>query len=125
MSSFVAIDFETANSSRSSVCSVGIIIVKDGKISDQFHSFIRPRPNFYTRWTTQVHGMTEADTNHSPDFPDVWREIMPRIEGLPLVAHNSPFDEGCLKAVFSTYGLSYPNYQFFCTCRLAKRMYKG
>ena len=36
-------------------------------------------------------------------FPDVWAEIQPKIEGLPLVAHNSPFDEGCLKSVFQMY----------------------
>lgn len=29
---FVAIDFETANSNRSSICSVGIAIVEKGKI---------------------------------------------------------------------------------------------
>ena len=29
---FIAIDFETANNLRSSVCSVGIVQVKNGKI---------------------------------------------------------------------------------------------
>ncbi|BEG97788.1 3'-5' exonuclease [Bacteroides sedimenti] len=125
MESFAAIDFETANGQRSSVCSVGVIIVEDGIITDRFHSFIRPRPNFYTYWTTQVHGMTFEDTKESPDFPDVWANVSSRLNGLPLVAHNSPFDEGCLKAVFNLYGLSYPDYQFYCTCRLSKKMHKG
>lgn len=125
MSSFAAIDFETANSQRSSVCSVGIVIVKDGIITERFHQLIRPRPNFYTHWTTQVHGMTAADTNQSPDFPEVWDMIASKLQGIPLVAHNSPFDEGCLKAVFETYNLTYPHYTFYCTCRLAKRMYRG
>lgn len=125
MNSFAALDFETANSQRSSVCSVGIVIIKEGVITDRFHSLIRPRPNFYTYWTTQVHGMTQADTAESPDFPEVWTQVASKIEGLPILAHNSPFDEGCLKAVFDLYGMSYPNYEFYCTCRLAKRMYKG
>ena len=34
------------------------------------------------------------------------------IEGLPLVAHNKPFDEGCLKAVFRVYQMDYPDYEF-------------
>ena len=34
MKDFAAIDFETANSERSSVCSVGIVIVRDGEIMD-------------------------------------------------------------------------------------------
>lgn len=36
MKSFAAIDFETANSRRSSVCSVGVVIVRDGEIVDRF-----------------------------------------------------------------------------------------
>jgi len=46
------------------------------------------------------------------------------IEGLPLVAHNSPFDEGCLKAVFRVYQMDYPDYTFFDTLR-ASRQYFG
>ncbi|MBF1432855.1 MAG: exonuclease, partial [Prevotella nanceiensis] len=38
MKDFVAIDFETANSERSSVCSIGIVIVRDGVITDSFYS---------------------------------------------------------------------------------------
>lgn len=34
MKDFAAIDFETANSERSSVCSVGIVIVRNGEIVD-------------------------------------------------------------------------------------------
>ena len=43
------------------------------------------------------------------------------IEGLPLVAHNSPFDEGCLRAVFKVYQMDYPDYEFHCTCRASRR----
>ena len=52
---------------------------------------------------------------------DVWEKIAPLIEGLPLVAHNSPFDEGCLKAVMRCYQMDYPDYQFYCTCRASRR----
>lgn len=34
MKNFAAIDFETANQQRTSVCSVGIVIVMDGEIVD-------------------------------------------------------------------------------------------
>lgn len=55
MQDFVAIDFETANGRRSSVCSVGIVIVRGGVIVDRFYSLIQPSPNYYTYWTTEVH----------------------------------------------------------------------
>lgn len=123
MKDFAAIDFETANKERTSVCSVGIVIVRDGKIAEKIYRLIRPCPDYYAYWNTRVHGLTAQDTAQSPIFPEVWKEIAPRIEGLPLIAHNSPFDEGCLKAVFSLYKMDYPNYTFYCTCRASRKKY--
>ena len=108
MEDFVAIDFETANQYRTSVCSVGIVVVRNGIIVDKYYSPIHPEPNFYTYFTTQVHGLTEKDTNNAPSFPQVWQEISKKIDNLPLLAHNSPFDEGCLKAVFKLHNMPYP-----------------
>lgn len=121
MDTFAAIDFETANSERSSVCSVGIVIVRDGKISRTFYSLIRPEPDYYSRWCTAVHGLTRADTDRANPFPDVWSRIAPDLEGLTLVAHNKAFDESCLKAVFRTYGMPYPDYTFLCTLVAARQ----
>ena len=42
MKDFAAIDFETANNERSSVCSVGLVIVRNGEIVDSFYSLIQP-----------------------------------------------------------------------------------
>lgn len=123
MQDFAAIDFETANSSRSSVCSVGVVVVRGGEFVDSFYSLIRPRPNYYSRFTTSIHGLTYEDTAEAPDFVEVWQQVAPRIAGLPLVAHNAPFDEGCLKSVFELYGLPYPGYTFYCTCRAARRVF--
>ena len=120
MERFAAIDFETANGKRSSVCSVGVVIVEDNQVIDQAYSLIRPYPNYYTQWTTAIHGLTPEDTNEAPDFEEVWAKIAPKIADLPLVAHNSPFDEGCLKAAFQAYGMEYPGYPFHCTLRASR-----
>ena len=124
MQDFAAIDFETANGRRSSVCSVGVVIVREGKIVDRFYSLIQPSPNYYTYWTTAVHGLTHEDTDSQPTFPEVWTQIEGRIAGLPLVAHNRPFDESCLKAVFEEYGMEYPGYEFYCTLAASRRCLK-
>jgi DNA polymerase-3 subunit epsilon len=123
MTDFAAIDFETANGSRSSVCSVGVVIVRNGQIVDTIYRLIRPIPNYYSWFTTEVHGMTYLDTMNAKEFPAVWMEIAPKIIGLPLVAHNSPFDEGCLRAVHKVYCMDYPDYLFHCTCRASRRIF--
>lgn len=121
MTDFAAIDFETANARRSSVCSVGIVIVKNGKIIDKFYSLIQPTPNYYSHWNTAVHGLTAKDTDDAPTFPEVWAQVADKINDLPLVAHNKAFDESCLKAVFKEYDMVYPNYQFYCTLVASRR----
>ncbi|MBO5026805.1 MAG: 3'-5' exonuclease [Bacteroidaceae bacterium] len=123
MENFAAIDFETANNERSSVCSVGIVIVRNGCITDTFYSLINPEPNYYHYRCSQVHGLTREDTEDAPVFPIVWRQIEPMIEGLPLVAHNRPFDESCLKAVFRVYQMDYPDYEFLDTLRISRRVF--
>ena len=107
MERFAAIDFETANGKRSSICSIGIAILEDDWVVDSIYTLVRPTPNFYTRWTTAIHGLSAEDTNDALCFEEAWESIAPKLKDLPLVAHNSPFDEGCLKA----------------TCRLSRKMY--
>jgi len=42
---------------------------------------------------------------------------------LPIVAHNSSFDEGCLRAVLAAYGLPLHTNPFYCTCRQSRRLF--
>ena len=107
MKDFAAIDFETANGRRTSICSVGVVVVRGGEVVDTLYSLIRPRPNFYSRFTTAIHGLSYEDTAQAPDFADVWKQIAPRIEGLPL----------------ELYGMPYPGYRFYCTCRASRRTF--
>lgn len=120
---FVAIDFETANQNSSSVCAVGVVIVKNSEITDKFYSLIQPEPNYYTYWNTRCHGLTSEDTDEAKVFPYVWKDIEPLVEGLPFIAHNSGFDEKCLKDVFRVYQMDYPDYQFHCTLRASRKLY--
>ncbi len=121
MKDFAAIDFETANECRSSVCSVGVVVVRGGEIVEKYYSLIRPEPEYYKWFCQRVHGLSEEETSEAPVFPHVWEKIAPMIEGLPLVAHNSSFDEGCLKEVFKVYQMDYPDYVFHDTCATSRK----
>jgi DNA polymerase-3 subunit epsilon len=123
MTDFASIDFETANGYRTSICSAGIVIVRKKQIVEKIYRLIRPEPDYYWWQFTEIHGLTAADTENEPVFPSVWREIAPKIAGLPLVAHNSSFDEGCLRAVHRMYQMDYPDYEFHCTCRASRNTF--
>ena len=112
MNSFVALDFETANQYRSSVCSIGLVFVENNEIVDTYYQLIKPAPNYYAFFCTEDASL----------FPEVWAEILPKIKDLPLVAHNSMFDEGCLRAVLAYYELPQHTNPFFCTLRAARKL---
>lgn len=120
MQDFAAIDFELANFSPASICSVGVVVVRNGKIAERFYSLVRPKPNSYNRYCVRVHGLTEKDTRDASPFPIVWRKVAEIIGELPLVAHNCNCDRLSLKAAFKLYKMKYPNYVFHCTLKAAQ-----
>lgn len=119
---FAAIDFEAANAEVTSACSMGIVIVRDDEMVDDFYSLIQPVPNYYDFWTTKVHGIRKKDTDDAPLFPEVWHQVAYKLKGLPLVAHGSLFDERVLKGLHKYYHIRYPDYKFYCTHRGSEKL---
>lgn len=117
---FVAIDFETANRAGTSACSVGLAIVRQGKIVDTYETLIRPEPFYFLPEFIDIHGIRPEQVEHEGDFSVVWPELYKRIAGQCLVAHNAPFDRGVLNACLAFYGIKFHAPQFACTVRLAR-----
>lgn len=121
MNDFIAIDVETANGERSSICAIGAVKVSDGVIVDRRYSLVRPEPDYYTYFCTQVHGLTDDDTYNAPSFGTVWTEWGDWLDGYRLVAHNASFDASCIRAACRIYGLEPPELPFLCTLSAARR----
>ena len=120
---FIAIDFETATAKRSSACAVGIITVENGKIIDEYQTFIQPPDNEYAFYNSKVHGITANDTIDSPFFPDIYSEIRDRLYKQTIVAHNEVFDRSVLQKTMEYYDLDYlelnaPNSHWKCTLKI-------
>ena len=69
---FTAIDFETANNQRNSICQVGLVRVMGGKVVDQISVLVRPPGNQYSPYNIDVHGITPAQTASALPFDKVW-----------------------------------------------------
>ena len=117
---FLAIDFETANYSRDSACSMGLVKVKNGKIIAQEVFIIRPPSRDFV--FTYIHGISWADVAKAPTFEKLWPKVKPFFNGVDfLAAHNASFDKGVLFACCSTYDISPPMHPFTCTMQLARK----
>ncbi|KAB2222924.1 DNA polymerase III subunit epsilon, partial [Staphylococcus aureus] len=51
---FVALDFETANGKRTSICSVGMVKVIDSQITETFHTLVNPQ-DYFSQQNIKVH----------------------------------------------------------------------
>lgn len=123
MSTFVAIDFETADRGRDSACAIGLVRVEENKIAQRFYALIRPpRSQFEFSY---IHGIHWHDVMDKPNFGEVWPLIEEKLVGADfLVAHNASFDRGVLNACCEAHQITPPNQPFVCTVKLARKTWQ-
>jgi DNA polymerase-3 subunit epsilon len=122
MTSFVAIDFETANHSRDSACAVGLTACSGGRVDASRQFLIRPPTREFV--FTYIHGLDWEDVRDAPTFGDLWPTLRPYLQDADfLVAHNAPFDRGVLRACCDSYGVDVPETPFECTVRIARSVW--
>ncbi|GAE35970.1 3'-5' exonuclease [Halalkalibacter akibai] len=122
---FVALDFETANTNRSSVCSIGIVVVKNGNVADEYYQLIKPRDMYFDPLCVRIHGITPEDVKDSPSFSEVWKDISPLLEGNLVIAHNASFDMSVLRYSLDECQLDYPSFSYNCTVNVSKKTWLG
>lgn len=119
MNAFTAIDFETAQGKRWSICQVGLVRVENQIITKQLSILVQPPENYYWDRLIDIHGITPDRTRHAPTFDYVWEQIEPYISNQNVVAHNGfSFDFQCLKQSLEYYGLTCPKFSGHCTYRI-------
>ena len=119
---FIAIDFETANSCRSSICSMGVAIVEHGKLVNTDHFLIKPTPNYYDGYNTVLHGIDDTHTRNKKTFKEQWNEFEKYFNNKTVVAHNASFDCSVLRFTLDTANLPYPDLDYHCTYRLSQEL---
>lgn len=116
---FVAIDFETADQGRDSACSVGLVRVQAGKITQTVIQLIRPpRQTFIF---TEVHRLRWQDVKDKPEFKNVYPIIQRFISPVDqLYAHWASFDQAVMNSCCIASKLEPPKQPWGCTVELAK-----
>ena len=119
MNSFTAIDFETAQGKRWSICQVGLVRVENQIITEQLSILVQPPDNYYWDNFIDIHGIHPEHTADAAPFDQIWHQIEPFIRNQNVVAHNGfSFDFHCLKQTLEYYGLTCPKFSGHCTYRI-------
>lgn len=122
---FTAIDFETANSSSASACSVGLVKVRDGKVVDKAGWLIRPPlgHDAFLEWNTRIHGIHAADVLEAQYWSEQLPDLLEFADGDHLVAHNAGFDMGVIAGACAASRVPTPSFRYLCSLQIARKTY--
>ena len=74
MERFVVFDVETPNRKSNRISAIGINVIEDCKITDEFYSLVNPETSF-DYFNTMITGIDEDLVQNSPTFPEIWKKI--------------------------------------------------
>ncbi|MDT0156634.1 3'-5' exonuclease [Microbacterium sp. ARD32] len=122
---FTAIDFETANSSPASACSVGLVRVREGRVVAQTGWLIRPPAGHdeFNEWNTKIHGLRAHDVADAVTWVQQLGRLCAFAGADVLVAHNAGFDLNVLRRACEATGLEAPPYRSLCSLAVARKTY--
>ena len=119
LDTYTAIDFETAQGKRWSICQVGLVRVENQIITKQLSILVQPPDNYYWNNFIDIHGISPEQTADAPTFDKIWHQIEPYIKNQNVVAHNGiAFDFHCLKQTLDYYEISSPEFNEHDTYRI-------
>ena len=119
---FIAIDFETANNSNDSACSLGIAGVQNNSIVEEKYYLIQPPDMKFDTKNIGINKLTPIDVKNAPLFPEVWDKIEHYFDGNTIiVAHNAVFDMSVLKDCLIEYKIEIPDFDYVCSIPISTR----
>jgi DNA polymerase-3 subunit epsilon len=119
---FVALDVETANADRSSICQIGLAHFMDGSVREEWVTYVDPEDCF-DGFNTSIHGIDESTVKGAPIFPDVADRMSRHLEGRVAVCHTA-FDRVATYQAATKYDLPVPACTWLDSARVARRTWQ-
>jgi DNA polymerase III subunit epsilon len=122
---FTAVDFETAGPSSASACSVGVVVVEDGRVVSRTGWLIRPPAghDVFSEWNIRIHGVTPDQVVDAAGWAEQMDDLLAAFGDRPVVAHNARFDMGVIRAACFATGVGTPALDYFCSLQIARHTY--
>lgn len=112
-------DIEVLNEDPSSVCSIGIVVLEDKKIVQEYYSLIRPKNLSFDKYRYRVHKIKPESLMKERPFKEVYKEIQPFFEHQIVISHDIQNDMAHLREAMKKNHISYPECKMSCTYVLA------
>lgn len=117
---FIVFDTETPNWQNNRMSAIGISVVEQGQIVEEFYSLVNPETEF-DAFNIRLTGISPEMVQDQPTFPQLWEKIRPLFDSGMPVAHNAPFDMGVLAKCLDAYSIHWrPWARYVCTVKFAR-----
>lgn len=122
---FIVFDVETPNRNNDRMSAIGITVVDNGAIVDEYYSLVNPE-TWFDRFNIRLTGIDEQAVADAPNFPKLWEEIEPIMSSGVLIAHNATFDLSVLRRCLTDYGIFWrEKVDYACTVRMSRSNHPG
>ena len=118
---YCVFDVETPNKSNDRICSLSLVVLRDGLIVDARDYLVNPETTF-DAYNTHLTGISAGDVIGMPTFPQVWDEISDLFYRSVVVAHNARFDMAVLNKCIHAYGIPTHDLWYTCTLKCTKQL---
>ena len=119
MKNYVSLDIENPNTRGNSICSIGIIVIKNNEVVDKIYSLIDPEDRFDIR-NSKINGIDASKVQGSPTFPEFWSEICEILSKNVIVGHNITYDLTVISNSLIRYGIDVPEFRYYDTLQLSQ-----
>lgn len=116
---YISVDIENPNVRGNSICSIGIIVVKNKKVVDQKYSLINPEDRFDIN-NSNITGLNYSDVKDAPTFKEYWKSIKELLEKNIIVGHNITYDLTVIAKALERYDIKVPIFNYYCTLKLSR-----
>lgn len=115
---FFALDVETANGQRGSICQIGVACVGAENAVTTWTSLVDPQTGDWS--CSWVHGITAQDVRGAPVFAQVMPVLARALTGR-LVYQHSGFDQRAMAAAAALAGVEPPDWQWSNSIIVARK----
>ena len=125
---FAVIDVETTGlrASRHRIVQIAVVtVLGDGTVLDRWSTLVNPPFGWVGRRARRVHGLRPVDLRQAPRFAAVAGELVHRLDGAVLCAHNAGFDWAFVRRSLRRCGYDAPKVTRLCTMRLSRSLDPG
>lgn len=122
---YIVFDVETPNRYNDRMSAIGIAVIENGAVTEEYFSYVDPQ-TYFDRFNTQLTGINKYTVSGTPTFPELWEKIEPIMSSGVLAAHNAVFDLGVLKKCLQAYDIEWKStVKYCCTVQMGRKVLPG